>query len=197
MQRVPWWAVVSATCAPIFAVGGWTVAAGRQPGGFDSVTHTISALAARGATDRWIMTAGLAGLGCCHVLTSLGLRPAARPGRLVLLVGGVATVLVAAFPQPVVGSSTAHVWAAATGFVSLSVWPALAWRRAATLAATILLLGIVGWFAAELFGEGGLIGLSERFAVGSQALCPLVAVLLARRRLPANEVDSRIPASAG
>ena len=78
--RVPWWALASSGAAPLLLVGGWTIAAGRQPAGFDSVRDTISALAARGATDRWIMTAALAGLGACYAVTGLGLRPAGRPG---------------------------------------------------------------------------------------------------------------------
>ncbi|MDP9240229.1 MAG: DUF998 domain-containing protein [Actinomycetota bacterium] len=181
MRRVPWWAVVSAAAAPVFLIGGWTVGAALQPAGYDPVTDTISALAAHGATDRWVMTTGLAGLGACHFVTALGLRPAGRPGRVALGVGGVATMLVAAFPQPDMGASTAHFWAATTGFVTLAVWPVLAWRNRMGLVTSIALLGTVGWFAVELFGKGDLIGLSERFVAGSQALCPLVAVVVLRR----------------
>ncbi len=186
--------MLSAAGAPVLLIGGWTLAARRQPGDFDSTTETISALAAYGATDRWIMTTGLAGLGACHVITALGLRPAALPGRLVLAAGGLATVLVAGFPQPVEGSSTAHVLAAGVAFPALSVWPALAWRRGpsrpgvarlrpgVSIGAAAVLLGLLGWFAAELYGGGGRLGLSERMLAGAQALWPLAAVLLARRR---------------
>src|SRR5262245_28691786 len=108
MRRVPWWAVVSAGLAPVFLIGGWTLAARLQPRGYNSLRDTISALAGLGATDRWVMTAGLAGLGICHLVTSLGLRPAASTGRVALAVGGVATILVAAFPLPRIGTSEAH-----------------------------------------------------------------------------------------
>ncbi len=191
MPRVPWWAVLSASAAPTLLIGGWTLAAGRQPAGFDSVRDTISALAAHGATDRWLMTSALAGLGICHVVTALGLRPAALPGRLVLATGGLGTIAVALFPQPEGGSSPAHIWAATVGFVALATWPALAWRRdrpmpigltpAVALAASTILLGVLGWFATELYGGGDLIGLSERVVAGSQALWPLAVVLTARR----------------
>lgn len=185
--------MLSATGAPVLLIGGWTLAAARQPGTFDSSTETISALAAFGAADRWIMTTGLAGLGGCHIVTALGLRPAALPGRLVLAAGGLATVLVAAFPQPGEGSSTAHVLAAGVAFPALSVWPALAWRRwpsrpgfarlgpGVSVGAAATLLGLLGWFAAELYGGGGRLGLSERALAAAQALWPLAAVLLARR----------------
>jgi hypothetical protein len=50
VRIVPWWGVVSAAAAPVLLVGGWTLAAGLQPGSFDPVADTISALAAVGAT---------------------------------------------------------------------------------------------------------------------------------------------------
>src|SRR5687768_3435009 len=112
MRRVRWWAVLSAGLAPVCLVGGWTLAARRQPDGYDAVRDTISALAGRGATDPWVMTAGLAGLGACHVVTALGLRPAATPGRVLLAAGGAATLAVAAFPVPRTGTSQAHFAAA-------------------------------------------------------------------------------------
>ncbi|MDQ3988492.1 MAG: DUF998 domain-containing protein [Actinomycetota bacterium] len=189
MRSVPWWALLSSAAAPVLLIGGWQLGAARQPPGFDPVTQTISALAAYGATDRWIMTAGLAGLGGCHLVTAFGLRPAALPGRLLLAIGGAATVLVAVFPQPEGGSSPAHILAAGVAFAALSLWPALAWRRsgraplrpAVSIGAAVVLLGLLGWFATELYGDGVLIGLSERALAGSQALWPLAVVLLARR----------------
>jgi len=66
-------------CRPVLMIGGWTVAAALQPGSFDQVTGTISALAGYAATDRWVMTLALAGVGICHVVTALALRPAAAP----------------------------------------------------------------------------------------------------------------------
>ena len=75
------WAVVSASVAPIALIGGWTLAATRQPAGYDPVRDTISALAARHAADPWIMTAGLAVLGACHVVTAAGLTDVGRPAR--------------------------------------------------------------------------------------------------------------------
>lgn len=176
-------------------IGGWTVAAARQPEGFNSVRDTISALAAHGATDRWLMTGALAGLGACHAVTALGLRPAALPGRLLLALGGVANIAVAALPQPDGGSSPAHVRAATVGFVALATWPAVAWRRdrrvpfglslPVALTAAGGLLALVGWFGAELYGGGDLVGLSERVLAGTQALWPAVVVISARRSLTA------------
>jgi hypothetical membrane protein len=187
-RRVPWWGVLSSAAAPVLLIGGWTVAAGRQPSSFDQVTDTISALAAHGATDRWLMTACLAGVGVCHVVTALALRPAATPGRVLLAVGGVGDLLVAAFPLPADDSgSTPHTVAAGVAFASLAVWPALAWartrtdpppalRREVALPAAAVLLGLVGWFVAELAADTARVGVSERIAAGAQALWPLLVV---------------------
>jgi hypothetical protein len=181
--------VWSSAAAPVLLIGGWTVGAARQPPGYDSAVQTISALAALGATDRWIMTSALAGVGACHLATALGLRPAAPAGRLVLAAGGVATVLVAALPLPANGGpSTAHGVAAGVAFGALGLWPALSWRRAngapalrrsVALPAAAGLLALVGWFVVELAG-GDRVGLAERVASAAQALWPLAVVVAGR-----------------
>jgi len=188
MKQIPGWTLAAATGAPVLLVGGWTLAQTRQPPAYNAVRDTISALAAEGAADRWVMTSALAGLGLCHFITATGLRPAARGGRAVLAGGGVATLLVAAFPQPARGNSTAHTVAAATAFVALGAWPAFAARRSmwaplltptnSALASTGL-LGLVVWFALEL--HGAQRGLAERAAAGAQALWPLAVVVTTRR----------------
>lgn len=181
--RTPWWGLLSSAAAPVLLIVGWTVAASRQRSGFDPVRETISALAARGADDRWLMTTALAGLGACHLTTALALRSAARPGRLLLAVGGVATVLVAAFPLPADDSgSAAHTAAAGVAFGSLAAWPLVAGRTSSavvplrtgvSVGAGAALLGLVGWFFVELAADSDRVGLSERVAAGSQAVWPL------------------------
>lgn len=189
-QPVPWWGLVSSAAAPVLLIGGWTVAAARQQAGFDPVVDTISALAAHGADDRWVMTAALAGLGVCHLTTAAALRGAAPLGRVVLGAGGVATVLVAAFPLPAdEGGSVAHTVVAGSAFLALAVWPAFAGHRdapgplrpAATVAATVALLGLVGWFGGELSADSGRVGVAERVAAGAQALWPLAVAWGSRR----------------
>ena len=189
-MRTPWWGLASSAAAPVLLMGGWTLAAERQRGGFDPVVETISALAGHGADDRWVMTAALTGLGLCHLTTAAALRGAAPLGRAVLAVGGVATVLVAVFPLPADESgSVQHTVVAGTAFLALAVWPTVAWRKrergplapAPSLVAAAVLLGLVGWFAAELVADTGRVGLAERAAAGAQALWPLVAAWGSRR----------------
>ena len=192
MKSVPRWGLLSAATAPVVLIGGWTLAAARQAGGFDSVTGTISALAAHGATDRWLMTSALVALGACHVATAAALRPARRTGRAVLAFGGVATIGVAVFPLPQVGSSQAHKVCAGLAFGALAVWPlgaavrgpGVPWalRLRTSAVATAGLLALVGWFVAA-GQQDAAGGLSERSAAGAQALWPL-AVVLALRPLP-------------
>jgi hypothetical membrane protein len=196
---------VSSVLAPALLIGGWTLAAALQPGGFDSGARTISELAALDATDRWVMTVAIAGTGVCHVVTSLGLRPAARIGRILLAVGGAATVLVAVFPLPsMAGQSVAHGLSAFLAFLLLAVWPFGAWRRAAAttgaalgeipwglrrtvsiLAGSVLVALLVVFGAAQ--GRSSGVGLTERLAAGAQALWPAVVVATvprARARAP-------------
>ena len=190
VREVPWWGVVSAAVAPVLLACGWTVAAGLQPGSFDAVSRTISALAAQGATDRWVMTLVLLGVGTCDVLTGLALRPAASAGRLILIAGGVAGLLVAASPEPAQGGSLPHgIWAT-FGFVALTAWPVAAAKRepsapyglrpAVSAGAAGVTLILLGWFVAELIAGLGQVGLAERILTESQALWPLAVVLSAR-----------------
>ncbi|GAB3873373.1 DUF998 domain-containing protein [Dactylosporangium cerinum] len=177
--------MVSAATAPVLLIGGWTVAAALQPSGFDSLRGTISALAGHGATHRWVMTLALLGLGVCHCVTALGLRPVATPARVMLGAGGAATVLVAAFPLPRTGSSGAHQLAATVAFACLALWPALSRIPGSApqpvppvlmrVAAGVLVTLVVVFCAA--LAAGVLVGLAERVAAGAQSLWPLTTVL--------------------
>jgi hypothetical protein len=131
MPGVPWWGMVSAVVAPVLLISGWTFAAGLQPGTYNAVADTVSALAAEGAADRWVMTLTFLLAGAFEVVTGLSLRPAATAGRLILMAGGVAGLLVAASPEPAGGGgSVRHMSVAAAGLVALAAWPAAARRRA-------------------------------------------------------------------
>src|ERR1700734_995377 len=167
MRSVPWWGVVSSAAAPVLLAGGWAVAAALQPRPVNAVADTISSLAAG------------------------GLRPAAAPGRLILISGGVAGLLVAANPEPARGGSLPHGLWAPYGFLALAVWPVGSRRRgpwvpyglraAVTAVASGALLGLLVWFGAELITRGGQIGLAERVLTEAQAVWPLAVVLTCRQ----------------
>ena len=190
MRDVPWWGVLSSVAAPVLLVGGWTVAAGLQPR-FDPVADTVSALAAQGATDRWVMTLTFVVVGICYIVTALALRPARAAGRLILIAGVLAGMLVAANPERVGDAyPIGHIIAASAGLAGLVTWPAGAWRRgpavpwglrpAVAATAVVVLLVLVAWFGAELILGIGQVGLAERIAGVAQAIWPLAVVLSCR-----------------
>jgi hypothetical membrane protein len=173
------WVWVSSALAPMLLIGGWTLAQSRQPYGYDPTRDTISALAAHGAADAWIMTAGLAGLGASHLITAAGWWAPGRAARGMLAAGGAATVVVSASPQP----AAAHVPAAAIGFVALAIWPAFALRSSVRSGRwlTLVLLALLAWFAIALIA-GTLVGVSERALAGAEALTPIGVVVASRPR---------------
>lgn len=185
MTSTPRWGLLSALGAPLCLIFGFVVAATRQSTPFDSRVDTISALAGLAAQDRWIMSTALVLLGVCHLLTASALSAARPPGRLALLLGGIATALVAAFPLPVRGGSSEHMATASVAFVCLAVWPVLALRRevdAPTLLrprpsalAAVVLLGLLGWLLVAVH-ERVQVGLAERVVAVAEAVWPLLVV---------------------
>ena len=190
MRDVPWWGVASAVAGPVLLIGGWTLAADLQPR-FDPVADTVSALAAVGATDRWVMTLTFLLVGLCYIVTALALRPARIPGRLILAAGAIAGMMVAANPEHPGGfGSVPHFIWASIGLAGLTAWPAGAWRRgpsvpwalrpAAGAAAIAVLFALLAWFGTELVTGAGQVGLAERVMGAAQTAWPLAVVLSAR-----------------
>jgi hypothetical membrane protein len=187
---VPWWGLASSAAAPVLLVGGWTVAARLQPPSYDQVSGTVSELMAVGATDRWVMTTVFLVVGVCYIVTGAALRPARLAGRLILITGSAAGMLVAVNPQPAVGVSVPHTVWAALGFAGLATWPAWAWRRGpsvpwglrrgACVAAVATQLILLAWFLAEIFTRAGQLGLAERAVGVDQVFFPLAVVLSCR-----------------
>ncbi len=174
--------------SPALLVGGWTVAAMMQARPFNPVAETVSALAALGATDRWLMTLVFLAVGACDAITGLALRPAA-PGRLMLIAGGIAGMMVADSPDRAGGAISHGIWAT-TGLVALAIWSAGAWRRgplvpwglrpATCLCTVAVMLILLAWFGAELLSGTRQAGLAERVVGGTQAAWPFVVVVSCR-----------------
>ena len=179
MRRWAWW---SAGLAPVALVGGFLLAQSLQRPGFDALRDTLSSLAAHPAVDPWIMTTGFVVLGTCHVVTALGLPAARPPARVVFAVGGIATLVVAASPQP----ATLHISAAKLTFVALALWTVLLPRGLRRVGLSLLLMNaaLLTWFVVEL-RSGSYVGLSERAVAVSEALTPIAVLIVARR-------DSRV-----
>jgi hypothetical membrane protein len=191
VRGVPWWGLASSAAAPVLIVGGWSVAAGLQPHHFDPVSGSISALAAAGVTDRWVLTLALLGVGACHIITGLALRPAALAGRLILMTGGLAAIMVAANPEHARGVGTLpHTFWATLGFTALAVWPIAGWKRgpsvpyglrpAVAVGAAAVQLCLLAWFDAEVITAAAQVGLAERVLAVAQAIWPLAVVVTCR-----------------
>jgi Protein of unknown function (DUF998) len=202
VRSVPWWGVASAAAAPVLMVTGWSVAAGLQPS-FDPVADTVSALAAQGAADRWVMTLTFVVVAACYFITGLGLRPARGPGRLTLMAAAVAGVLVAANPEhPGTSLPVPHMIWGAAGCIALVAWPVGAWRRgpsvpwglrpAVSAGVVAVLLALLAWFVAELITGGGQVGLAERIFGTAQALWPLTVVVSCRYAARAGTRPGRV-----
>lgn len=183
---MPWWGVTSSLLAPLILIGGWTAAAELQPVPFDAIHRSISALGAVGMPYRWVITIALVGVGVCHATTGLALRPAAEPGRILLIIGGISSVLIAVNPQSQHGGSVPHVAFSLLGVIVMTIWPVAAMRRdagapvglqpRAVVVTTGVTLVILLWFAIELF-NGAQLGLAERAVTADQSFWPLLVVL--------------------
>lgn len=180
-------ALLTAAAAVVALIGGWTVAAMQQPGGFDSVRESISALAATETPHRWIMTAALVVTGLAHIGSALLLPGMRRAGRGVLGAAGVATIGVALLPLPSRSEgSVAHTLIATVSFVLLAVWPWFAADASATPllrpriarpAAAVMLVLV----ASLLIGSraGMPFGAHERVVAALLALWPLATAIAA------------------
>lgn len=210
MRTVPWWGTAAAVIAPCALISGWSFAADLQPGSFDSVSRSISTLAAYGATDRWVMTVFLIVVAAANAITGLGLRPAARNGRTLLVAGGTFGLLVAASPQPAAGSSVRHVIIAGLSCAAMTAWPLAGLRRepwapfglrpGPSIWATAVVTVILAWFCFEVVTGGDMIGLAERTVTGAQTVWPLFVVLTALaagRRRPAGQPALALAARSG
>jgi hypothetical membrane protein len=187
-KAIPWWGVAAAVAGPVLLIGGYLLASALQPPWYSPVRNTISQLAAQGATDAWLMTSAIAGLGFCYLLAALALNPARLLGRVVLVVGAAATVWIAAFRQPARGYSVPHELAVIVAALTLCTWPLFAssqrhWapllRRGPSVAAVAFLLGLALWYALE--SRGVLLGLAERFAASAPPIWILAVVVTTRR----------------
>lgn len=198
VKPISWWALAAAFAAPVLLIGGFLLAAAIQPASYSPVHDPISELAGQGATDSWLMTSALAGLGSCYALAAFGLGPARGTGRVVLAAGGAATLSIAVFRQPVHGYSVSHEVAVILTALTCCTWPAFAWHRrhpapllrpVPGLTAAAVSLGLAAWYSAE--SHGSLLGLAERFAASLPPLWLLAVVVTTRLAQPYAVSSSR------
>ncbi|HEY1698412.1 MAG TPA: DUF998 domain-containing protein [Trebonia sp.] len=203
---MPWWGTAASIALPTVLIVGLAVASYLQPPRFDAMNNTVSALAATGANDDWIMTATFIAVGAIAIVTALGLRPAAGPGRFVLGAGGFGGMMVAAFPEHL-GGSLVHACWAGVGFGGLVLWPLIAsrggpdvpWglRRATGAAVTGVYCALLIWFLTEELTRGLEIGVAERAAGLSMCLWPLLVAVSCRLSRPVAMAVAEMTGTAG
>ncbi len=192
--------VALAVASPVlFVVGGLAAEVAQPLGTYDAVGQTVSTLAGRGATDRWIMATVLAAMGVIYLVMAAGLQRVPRSARVVLGVGGAAVVVAALAAQPVHGSSTVHMAATVTGIVALVAWtvplaadrtvdPAL---RRDSLVAVAAMTAAVTWLCAQAWTDGTWLGVAERVLILVQTVWPVrVAVAAWRGPAPAQRREA-------
>jgi len=189
-QPIPAWTVASAALAPALLVGGWLIAGALQPPSYSPMQQTMSDLAGQAATDPWVMTVALFGVGGCQLATGIGLTRIQMPARLLLIVAGLSTVGVAASPEAATGATPRHLLFAVSCVVATLVWPTFVMQRDpaqprvlsiyGSLLVTAIFAALSAWLLITTQG-GGDLGLAERLTSLAQGLWPLVVVLAIRQ----------------
>jgi hypothetical membrane protein len=183
---VPGWAVISAGVSPVLLVIAWVWAGAVQPASYSPMRQTVSVMAGLGGTDRWIMTAALLVVGGCHLVTAGGLTALRMPARALLVVAGVSSVGIALFPEPLTGSTPAHLAFTALGAAVIAIWPAFTISRemprpvivseVGAAIVTALFLILLAWLVSETQG-GSDLGLAERLSSSVETCWPFVVAV--------------------
>jgi Protein of unknown function (DUF998) len=203
-RLVPLWAVVSAALSPFLIVAGWLISDALQPASYSPLRQTVSVMSGYGGTDRWVMTAALFAVGGCHLVTAAGLGALRPPARVLLLVAGLSSIGIALCPEPVHGSTPAHLAWTALGAVTIAIWPAFAGGRGPrpllltvrwSAVMTAVFVALLAWLVLETQG-GSLLGLAERLSSAIDISWPFIVAVALRRsalRAAAGAVPRLVP----
>ena len=181
MKRIGLAALIASTIGPVQSILGWVIS-GALWEAYDPIRKTISDLAADDSPVQAIQTSFFFLGATLTVICAISARTLALPGRITLLLAGLATYALAIFTTPSQdGHSDAHRISASISFVLMSAWPLLSmrfdrrysWvvRPAAAVGSTLGLTLISLWFLSTwLDPNTSVVGLSERVIVTAQVL---------------------------
>ena len=181
MKRIGLAALIASTIGPVQSILGWVISGSLWPG-YDPIRKTISDLAADDSPVQAIQTSFFFFGATLTVIGAISARTLALPGRITLLLAGLATFALAIFTTPSQdGHSDAHRISASISFVLMSAWPLLSMRRDRSYHWVIRPMGAIGatlgltlislWFLVTwLDPNTALVGLSERVIVTAQVL---------------------------
>lgn len=183
--------LVLAVVGPVQSVLGWSLSAALWPG-YDPVVQTISELASPESPVRYLQSSFFILGALIDIVVALKFTVIAKPARVLIVLGGLATVGLTVFPTPLVGVSEPHRVFATISFVIFSIWPVFGMRFGsewppivrpyASIAATLVLGAIaIGFLAIWSNPDIHTAGFWERVVTTSQAIYPALVIFLSWR----------------
>lgn len=181
MNKIGQVALIASTIGPVQSILGWVISGALWPG-YDPVRQTISDLAADDSPVQGIQTAFFILGATLTVLGAISAKTLAIPGRIVLLLAGLATYALAIFTTPSqVGHSDMHRLSATISFILMSAWPVFSmrfdrtypWpvRPLAAVVSTLTLALISIWFLTTWLNPNATdVGVAERVIVTAQVV---------------------------
>lgn len=193
MERIGKAAAVAAVIGPIQSIAGWTISGLIRGDNYDPFRQPISDLAALDSSTFWLQSSFFMLGATLWIMASFSARAFSWPGRLALLISGLATIGLTVFPTPTqTTSSELHRFFAIVQFVLMTAFPLLAmrfdrryhWliRPPAAIAATVFLTAIALWFLAVWVDPTATnVGLVERIIAVAQTFYLSALVLIIYR----------------
>ena len=183
--------LVLAVVGPVQSVLGWSLSAALWPG-YDPVVQTISELASPESPVRYLQSSFFILGALIDIVVALRFTVLAKPARVLIFLGGLATIGLTIFPTPLVGVSEPHRVFATISFVIFSIWPVFGMRLGrewppivrplASIVATLVLGAIaIGFLAIWTNPEIQTAGFWERAVTTSQAIYPALVIFLSWR----------------
>jgi hypothetical membrane protein len=190
MQKIGRLAAVAAVIGPIQSIAGWTISGLLRGDNYDPIRQPISDLAALDSSTFWLQSSFFILGATLWIVASFSAKAFSWPGRLALLISGIATVGLTVFPTPSqTTSSELHRFFAIVQFVLMTAFPLLAmrfdrryhWliRPPAAIAATVVMTAIALWFLAVWVDPNATnVGFVERVIAVAQTLYLSIVVLV-------------------
>ncbi|MDH6409959.1 putative membrane protein [Aurantimicrobium minutum] len=183
--------LVLAVVGPVQSVLGWSLSAALWPG-YDPVVQTISELASPESPVRYLQSSFFILGALIDIVVALRFTVIAKPARVLIFLGGLATIGLTIFPTPLVGVSEPHRVFATISFVIFSIWPVFGmqfgreWppivRPLASIVGTLILGAIAFGFLAIWTNPAiQTAGFWERAVTTSQAIYPALVIFLSWR----------------
>ena len=180
-----------AVFGPVQSVLGWSLSAALWPG-YDPIVQTISELASPESPVRYLQSSFFILGALIDIVVALKFTVIAKPARVLIFLGGLATIGLTVFPTPLVGVSEPHRVFATISFVIFSVWPVFGMRFSrewppivrplASIVGTLILGAIAfGFLAIWTNPEIQTAGFWERAVTTSQAVYPALVIFLSWR----------------